>query len=150
MDADREPSATTCGDCVIPSRMFCLSAKQSKSKSNPKTQAQKSNLAQATSLDTFRGCANIMQTARGKEAVAVRLSRNWQGIVPSFPSCLSPSYFGRRAAPLPGYAKYESFNVPSSRHERPTRLISKAKASGWGTGSTFCSQGPDRQLAYRL
>src|SRR5258708_15975966 len=36
----------------------------------------------------------------------------------------------------------------SSRHERPTRPISKAKALGWETGSTFCSRGPDRQLAY--
>src|ERR1700692_1744056 len=34
-------------------------------------------------------------------------------------------------------------------HERPTRPISKAEASGWETGSTFCSRGPDRQLAYR-
>src|SRR5438309_8183450 len=33
-------------------------------------------------------------------------------------------------------------------HERPTRPISKAKASGWETGSTFCSRGPDRHLAY--
>src|ERR1700682_5365706 len=33
-------------------------------------------------------------------------------------------------------------------HERPTRPISKAKALGWETGSTFCSRGPDRQSAY--
>jgi len=33
-------------------------------------------------------------------------------------------------------------------HEPPTRPISKARASGWETGSTFCSRGPDRQSAY--
>src|SRR6266850_2967185 len=33
-------------------------------------------------------------------------------------------------------------------HERPTRPISKAKASGWETGSTFYSRAPDRQLAH--
>jgi hypothetical protein len=35
-------------------------------------------------------------------------------------------------------------------HERPTPPTSKAKALGWETGSTFCSRGPDRQLANRL
>ena len=35
-------------------------------------------------------------------------------------------------------------------HERPTRPISKAKASGRETGSIFCSRRPDRQLAHRL
>src|SRR5712664_4512942 len=38
-------------------------------------------------------------------------------------------------------------NEPSSTHERPTRPISKAKASGWETGSTFCSRGPARYSA---
>jgi hypothetical protein len=37
---------------------------------------------------------------------------------------------------------------PYLTHERSTRPISKAKASGWETGSTFCSRGPDRQLAH--
>src|SRR5580704_12410013 len=32
-------------------------------------------------------------------------------------------------------------------HERSTCPVSKAKASGWEIGSTFCSRGPDRQLA---
>src|SRR5258708_38310553 len=31
--------------------------------------------------------------------------------------------------------------------ERPTRLISRAEASTPKIGSTFCSRGPDRQLA---
>jgi hypothetical protein len=41
-----------------------------------------------------------------------------------------------------------NFSGSSSRHERPTRPISKAKALGSETRSTFCSRGPDRQLAY--
>src|SRR5260370_20207204 len=35
-----------------------------------------------------------------------------------------------------------------ARYEQPTRPISKARALGWETGSTSCSRGPDRQLAY--
>src|SRR5216683_7508410 len=34
-----------------------------------------------------------------------------------------------------------------SRYEQLTRPISKARALGWETGLTFCSRGPDRQLA---
>src|SRR5439155_8740478 len=41
-----------------------------------------------------------------------------------------------------------SFSGSYLTHERPTHPISKAKALGWETGSTFCSRGPDRQLAY--
>src|SRR5580704_14520238 len=36
----------------------------------------------------------------------------------------------------------------SSRHEAPTRPISKAEALGWETRSSSCSRGPTRQLAY--
>src|ERR1700722_4018102 len=36
---------------------------------------------------------------------------------------------------------------PSSRRERPTRLVSKAEASEWASGSIFCSREPDRQSA---
>src|ERR1700691_1288544 len=39
-------------------------------------------------------------------------------------------------------------NASSSRHEPPTRPISKAEALGWETRSTSCSRGPTRQLAY--
>ena len=35
----------------------------------------------------------------------------------------------------------------SSKHERPTPPISKAKALGWEICSTFCSREPDRQSA---
>src|ERR1700723_499936 len=57
-----------------------------------------------------------------------------------------------RAAPTQELHSYllgciTSFIRSSSRHERLTRPIWKAKASGWATGSTFCSRGPDRQLA---
>src|SRR4029077_9297851 len=45
------------------------------------------------------------------------------------------------------FAKMQS-RVSSSRHEPPTRPISRAKASGWVTGSTFCSREPDRRLGY--
>ena len=58
----------------------------------------------------------------------------------------------------PSEAKYEGSygemavftesNETSLTHERPTRPISKARALGRETGSTFCSRGPDRQLAY--
>src|SRR5713226_2207244 len=52
----------------------------------------------------------------------------------------------RTPSPLLGYIS--SFIGSYLTHERPTRPISKAKASGWETGSTFCSRGPDRQSAY--
>src|SRR4029077_14728138 len=39
---------------------------------------------------------------------------------------------------------------PYLRHERPVRPLLKAKASRSETGSTFCSRGPNRQLAHRL
>src|SRR6266849_5236999 len=45
-------------------------------------------------------------------------------------------------SPLPGCIS--NFIGSYLTHERPTRPISKAKASGWETGSTFCSRGPDR------
>src|ERR1700731_522188 len=37
-------------------------------------------------------------------------------------------------------------NETSLTHERPTRPISKARALGRETGSTFCSRGPDRHM----
>src|SRR5277367_6606374 len=33
---------------------------------------------------------------------------------------------------------------------QPARPLSKARASEWETGSTFCSRGQDRQSAHRL
>jgi len=48
---------------------------------------------------------------------------------------------------IPDRATYEGLNVPSSRHERPTRPLWKAKALGWETRSTFCSRGQARQSA---
>src|SRR6266478_7387448 len=46
------------------------------------------------------------------------------------------------------HARYEGFNVPSSRHERSVRPVSKAKTLGQETCSTFCGPEQDQSLAY--